>query len=173
MKEVHSHWNWAPGSGFLNNSEFSLTWQQLAWNALPFFGLNYRTCLADTPDCPHCDSGFRRNGQAHLLLQASSSVLRSCRGVDGPHQTQAARAARLWNGDLQSFFHCDLILFIRHQLRVKIRCDRKCLDRITFDRRWVHSVSQVVWKGATLESSFPPLLVHGDNRPGPSGPHPE
>ena len=24
-KEIHCHWNWAPGSSFLNNSEFSLT----------------------------------------------------------------------------------------------------------------------------------------------------
>ena len=25
MEEVRSHWNWAPDSGFLNNSEFLLT----------------------------------------------------------------------------------------------------------------------------------------------------
>ena len=25
--EIRSHWNWAPGSNFLNNSEFSLTWR--------------------------------------------------------------------------------------------------------------------------------------------------
>ena len=25
-EEIHSHWNGAPGSSFLNNSEFSLTW---------------------------------------------------------------------------------------------------------------------------------------------------
>ena len=25
-EEIHSNWNWAPGSSFLNNSEFSLTW---------------------------------------------------------------------------------------------------------------------------------------------------
>ena len=31
--EACSHWNWAPGSGFLNNSEFSLTWR-LVRNAL-------------------------------------------------------------------------------------------------------------------------------------------
>ena len=40
MKEVRLHWNWVPGSGFLNNSEFSLTWR-LTWNALPLLGLNY------------------------------------------------------------------------------------------------------------------------------------
>ena len=26
-EEIRSHWNWAPGSSFLNNSEFSLTWR--------------------------------------------------------------------------------------------------------------------------------------------------
>ena len=57
MEEVRSHWNWAPGSGFLNNSEFLLTWR-LARNALSLFGLNYETSLADIPDCPRCSSGL-------------------------------------------------------------------------------------------------------------------
>ena len=26
-EESRSHWNWVPGSGFLDNSEFSLTWR--------------------------------------------------------------------------------------------------------------------------------------------------
>ena len=29
------------------------------------------------------------------------------------------------------FSHRDLVLYFRHQLRIKIRCDRKRLDRIT------------------------------------------
>ena len=37
--------------------------------------------------------------------------------------------------DDANFSHRDLILYFRHQLRVKIRCDRKRLDRITFDQR--------------------------------------
>ena len=37
--------------------------------------------------------------------------------------------------DDANFSYRDLILFFRHQLRVKIRCDRKCLDPITFDKR--------------------------------------
>ena len=32
VEEIRCHWNWAPGSSFLNNSEFSLTWR-LARNA--------------------------------------------------------------------------------------------------------------------------------------------
>ena len=43
--------------------------------------------------------------------------------------------------------HWDLILFFRHQLRVKIRCDRKRLNCITFDRRWLHAVSMFVQRG--------------------------
>ena len=74
--------------------------------------------------------------------------------------------------DSANFSHCDLILFFRHQLRVKIRCERKCLDCITFDKKWVHAASLVVWKGATLESSFPPLPVHGNYSLGPLGPYP-
>ena len=54
MKEAH--WNWAPGSG-LNNSEFSLTWR-LARNAVAFFDLNYKTSLADMPNCTRCGCGL-------------------------------------------------------------------------------------------------------------------
>ena len=46
------------------------------------------------------------------------------------------------------------------------------LHAIQNDKRWVHAASLVVRKGATLESSFPPLPVHGDDGPGPSVPHP-
>ena len=71
-----------------------------------------------------------------------------------------------------NFSHRDLILFFRHQLRVKIRCDKKCLNRITFNKRWVSAACLVIRKGAMLKSSFPPLPVHSNYHPGPSGPHP-
>ena len=74
--------------------------------------------------------------------------------------------------DDANFSHLDLILYFRHQLRVEIRCDRKCLDRITFNRKLVNAVSLVVRKGAMLESTFPPLPVHGVYSTGPPGPHP-
>ena len=35
--------------------------------------------------------------------------------------------------DDANFSHRDLVLCFRHQLSVKIRCDRKRLDRITFE----------------------------------------
>ena len=71
--------------------------------------------------------------------------------------------------DGANFLHCDPILFFRHKLRVKIRCNRKRLDRITFDKS-VYAANQV--KGATLELSIPLLPANGDDDPGPSGPHP-
>ena len=71
--------------------------------------------------------------------------------------------------DGSNFSQRDLILFIR--VESKIRCDRKRLDRITFDKRWVYAASLVIRKGATLGSSFPPLPVHGDDGPGPSRPY--
>ena len=43
-----------------------------------------------------------------------------------------------------NFSHQDLILYLRHQLRVKIRCDRKRLGCITFDKRWVYAASLVI-----------------------------
>ena len=70
-----------------------------------------------------------------------------------------------------NFSHRDLVLYFKHQLRVKIRCDRKRLDRITFDKRWMNAASLVVRKGTTLESSFRPLPAHGVYGTGPSGPH--
>ena len=51
IDEFHLHW--APSSGFLNNSEFSLIWC-LSWNGLPVLSLNYKASLADMPDCTHC-----------------------------------------------------------------------------------------------------------------------
>ena len=74
--------------------------------------------------------------------------------------------------DDANFSHRDLVLYFRQLLRVKIRCDRKRLDRITFSRRWVNAASLVVRKGAMLESSFPPLPSHGVCGTGPSRPHP-
>ena len=63
--------------------------------------------------------------------------------------------------DDANFFHRDLVLYFWHLLRVKIRFDRKRLDRITFSKSWVNAASLVVRKGAMLESSFPPLPAHG------------
>ena len=60
--EIRSHWNWAPGSSFLNNSEFSLTWR-LVRNALPLHDLNYKAGLADMPDCPRCSSGLEETAE--------------------------------------------------------------------------------------------------------------
>ena len=95
-EEIRSHWNWAPASSFLNNSEFSLTWR-LAWNAFPLSRLELQSGPGRHAWLRSLQQWFRRNGWArHLLLRASSSVLGSRRGVDGSHRTQAARAARRW-----------------------------------------------------------------------------
>ena len=57
VEEIWVHWNWAPGSRFLNSTEFSLT-MRLARNALPLLGLNVRAGLADMPHCARCSSGL-------------------------------------------------------------------------------------------------------------------
>ena len=58
-EEIRSHWNWAAGSSFLNNS---LTWW-LVRNSLPLRGLNYKAGLADMPDCPRCGSGLEETAE--------------------------------------------------------------------------------------------------------------
>ena len=72
--------------------------------------------------------------------------------------------------DSANFSDRDLILFFMLQLRVRVRCDRKSLVRITFDKRWVHAASLVVWKGAILDSSFSPLPADGSDCLNLSGP---
>ena len=52
--------------------------------------------------------------------------------------------------DDANFSHCDLVLYFRHQLRVKITYDRKLLDLITFNNRWVNAASLVIRKGGNI-----------------------
>ena len=202
-EEIRSHWNWAPGSSFLNNSEFSLTWR-LVRNALPLVGLNYKAGLADMPDCARCASGLEETaehafyycervrpfwdhvGEWTARIEPKQLVLLDVGyvvdNVLPPYQGEkrvvflailAVARMVIWTTrnkglyDDANFSHRDLVLYFRHQLRVKIRCDRKRLDRITFSKRWVHAASLVVRKGATLESSFPPLPAHGVYGTGP------
>ena len=61
-EEIHSHWNLAPVSSFLNNSEFSFTWW-LARNALPLLGLNFKAGVADMPKCARCGSGLEETAE--------------------------------------------------------------------------------------------------------------
>ena len=207
-EEIRSQWNWAPGSGFLNNSEFSLTWR-LARNALALNDWAYRACLADMPNCARCSSGQEETALhafyycervhpfwSHVEEWTARISPRELMPLDvgyvvdnvsPPFQGEkrmvflvilAVARMVIWqtrNKGLYegaNFSYRDLILFFRHELRVKIRCYRKCLDHITFSKRWLHAASLVVCKEATLESFFPPLPAHGDDGPGPSGPHP-
>ena len=179
-EEIRFQWNWAPGSGFLNNSEFLLTWR-LARNALALNDWACRACLADMPDCPRCDSDLKemalhafyycervspfwshveewtvRISPRELVLLDVGYVVDN---VNHPFQCEkrvvflvilAVDRMVIWqtrNKELYegaNFSNRDLILFFRHQLRVKIRCDRRRLDRITFSKRWVHAASLVV-----------------------------
>ena len=64
------------------------------------------------------------------------------------------RKKELYDGT--NFSHCDLILFFRHQVMVKIRCDRKYLYCITFNKRWMHTTCLIIRRRAML--SFSPLF---------------
>ena len=169
-EEIRSHGNWAPGSSFLNNSEFSLTWW-LAWNALPLLSLDFRAGLVDMPDCACCSSGLEEMAEhafyycervrlfwdhvgkwtariepKQLVLLDIGYVVDILPLFQGEKYVVflailAVAKMVIWTTqkkrlyDDANFFHCDLVLYFRHQLRVKIRCNRKRLDRITFDKR--------------------------------------
>ena len=197
-EEIHSHWNWAPGLSFLNNSAFSLTWW-LAQNALPLLRLNFKAGLADMPDCPRCGSGLEetaehgfyhcgrvcpfcdhvREWMAHIepkqLMPLDIGYIVD--NVLPPFQSEkhvvfltilAVARMMIWMTqkkglyDDANFSQCDQILFFRHKLKVKIRCNRKRLDHIAFDKRWVNAASLVERKRAMLKSSLTPLPAHGD-----------
>ena len=182
-EEVCSHCNWVLGSGFLKNSEFSLTWR-LARNALPLLGLNFTSGLTDMPDCACCSSGLEETAEhafyycgrvrpfwdhvgvwtAHIepkqlgLLDVGyvvDNVLTPFQGEKRVVFLAILAVARMviWttqkNGlyDDANFSHHDMILFFRYQLKVKIRCDRKPLDCITFHKRRVNAASLVVRRG--------------------------
>merc|ERR1711942_532073 len=65
------------------------------------------------------------------------------------------RLSVLYDGEVLSEMH--LVDFFKHQLKVKIRCDRTRLSRQEFNERWVKAASLVVWKGAKWEFFFPAL----------------
>ena len=162
--EICSHWNWAPGSNFLNNSEFSLTWR-LVRNALPLLNLNYKAGLADMTDCPRCGSGLEEMaehaffhcervrpfwnhiGEWTARIEPKQLVLLDVGyvmdNVLPPFQGEkrvvfltilAVAWMVIWSTrnkglyDDANFSHRDLVLYFRHLLRVKIRCDKKRLD---------------------------------------------
>ena len=154
------------------SSEFSLTWR-LARNALPLLGLNFRTDLADLPDCADCCSGLeettehafyycqqvrpflehvekwtaRIEPKQLVLLDVGyvvDNVLPPFQGEKCVGFLTILAEARMviWTTrkkgsyDDANFSHRDLVLFFRHRLRVKIRCDRKTLGS--------HNIRQMV-----------------------------
>ena len=50
----------------------------------------------------------------------------------------------------------DLIVYFKHLLKVKIRCDWRRLPRVEFDKRWVHNTSLCIRRGAKFQCVFPP-----------------
>ena len=57
LGKIRSQWNWIPSSGFLKNSELSLT-RRLGRNVLPLNDWVFRAGLADMPDCLCCGSSL-------------------------------------------------------------------------------------------------------------------
>ena len=191
LEEVRSSWNWAPGAGFLNNSEFSLTWR-LARNALPVASVLYKADMAVLPFCTRCNSGEEETVE-HAFFNCCKvrpfwEYVNEVTARIAPNQLVpldvgyvvdnvgppfsgekrkvffaelAVARMVIWTTRLRGLyegvsFSCrDLIYYFKHQLKVKITCDKKMLDRITFCERWVHVASLCARTRAGLESTFP------------------
>ena len=199
--ELLSLWNWAPGAGFLNNSEFSLTWR-LIRDALPLNDFAFKAGVADCPDCPRCDSVLEETAQHAFFhcrkLQLFWSYVEEVTARLRPDQrilldvayvcdnmapplkglkrmvflailavarlvVWTTRLSELHDGEVYS--EMQLVDFFRHQLKVKIRCDRRRLSCQEFNERWMKAASLVVWKGAKWEFFFP-ALPRGVHRTG-------
>ena len=72
--------------------------------------------------------------------------------------------------DSANFSHRDLILFFKHQLRVKMR--QKTLGSHNIRQKVCSEPSRTKWGGATSEAFFLPLPTHGDDGLGPQDPIP-
>ena len=106
------------------------------------------------PDYPRCSSG---------LEETAEHAFYYCEKVSPLWDHVAVARIVIWMVRKKGLYddancaHRDLILFFRHQLRVKIRRDRKRLDRITVYKRWVHAATLVVRIGRQCRS-HPSLL---------------
>ena len=201
-EEIRSHWNWAPWSSFLNNSEFSLTWW-LARNALPLLGLD---SLADMPDSAHCDSDLKETAEHTLyyseLVRPFWDHVGEWMVHVGPKQLVVLDVGHVMDNVPLLFLDEKRVVFLATLTvaRMVIWTTRKkglhnflivilfCTLGISLgsksdaiENAWIakHSTKAgwmqracVVREGAMLESSFPPLPAHGVNGTGPSGPHP-
>ena len=69
--------------------------------------------------------------------------------------------------DDANFSHRDLVFYFQHQLRVKIRCDIKRLDRITFSKKVGECSEPGRKRRGNVVVILPPLPAHGVYGTGP------
>ena len=187
--EIPSQWNWAPGSGFLNNNLAARSGRGTP-HRLGFQGglgrcptaLSAAVFLEETAlhafyYWERVRSFWSHVGEWMVRIDPKQLVLLDVGyvedNVDPPWKGEkravflaipAVARMEIWETRMKGLYDganfslYNMILFFRHQLRVKIRSDRKRLGSITFDRRWVLAVSMVVQKGTKSVSFFPPLL---------------
>jgi len=191
LEEVRSQWNWAPGAGFMNNSEFSLTWR-LARNALPLASVQYKANCADFPSCHRCSSDLEETAE-HAFFHCDKvrpfwEYVNEVTARIAPNQwvpldvgyvvdnvsppfagekrkvffaILAVARMVIWSTRNKGLhedgdFSCqDLICYFKHQLEVKIRCDRRMLETMTFNERWINAASLCVRTGAGVETLLP------------------
>ena len=89
-EEVRSHWNWALGSGLLEQFPGGLHGTRLS-----LLGLNFRAGLADMSDCARCGSGLEETAEhAFYYCERVPPYWDHVGEWTACIETQTARAAR-------------------------------------------------------------------------------
>lgn len=161
-EEFHSFWSCVPAADYLSKHEFSLTWQ-LARNRLPLNNMAFIWGLTDLPDCEWCGRGLEE--MAFPLWNHHVSELTARITPKKLVLIDCAYVLPLYSGVKWMVFleevlqgnclsHQNLIQFFEHQLKMKIRSDRKCLISTNFSKRQVTEASLISLNEASLDFSL-------------------
>ena len=189
-EEIHSLWSWAPGRGYLDNSEFSLTWK-IAHNVCELRDKDARWNKTVKDLCVRCqrekesvEHAFFRCDDVRLLWcyveQLIDRIVPDARikidvayAVDNwiPRLTKrkhmmfvlllALTRKVIWSTRLDVFFEGkvfssnQLIIYLRHQIKVKINCDWKRLSHREFYVRWTNDCRMLEWMRGKWKIDLP------------------
>ena len=188
--EIYCHWSWAPGAGYLDNSEFSLTWR-VARNLCPLRDRDAKVDKEISDRCVRCltekesvEHAFFRCDNVRLLWRYVDQLIDRMApdariGIDVAYAIDnvmppmprrkhmmfllllAVTRKVIWTTRLnvifdgESFTAQRLIIYLRHQLKVKIICDWERLSRREFYVRWTNDCRMLEWTRGRWKIDLP------------------